>query len=141
VVSFTVLDAGAEGRRRLAEPMMIVQPDRRIRLNAEASNLLQAEGATRVLVLWDQAARKIALSITQDSDKRGYRLGYNARGGAKFTAKAFLGKIGWKANIQVRLPVKIVNGMLEAVLPVESLKTVQKISKPTMGPKTRRRNE
>lgn len=74
----------------------------------------------------------MALSITPDSDQRGYRLGYNARGGAKFTAKMFLKSIGWKAGSQVRLPVHLIKGMLEIIVPHESLEARRSVDRPKL---------
>jgi hypothetical protein len=116
-VPYTVFDADAEGRRRRADPTIIIQPDLRVRLSAEAAEILRAAGATRVLVMWDQAARKLALATTPDTDRRGYRLGYGKRGGAKFTAKVFLKKIGWNQESMVRLTAHMTKGMLETVIP------------------------
>jgi hypothetical protein len=120
-VAFKIFDASVGGRRRQTEPTIIVQPDLRIRLSAKAAEILLAAGASRVLVMWDASAHKLALAATPDTDLRGYKLGYGKLGGAKFPAKAFLKKIGWNQESMVRLTANVTKGTLETVIPSEYL--------------------
>ena len=101
-----------------------------MRLNKDAAAVLRLMGATHILILWDEAALKIAFSSTPASDSRGYKLSYHPKGsGAGFAAKAFLKHIGWKATNAIPLKLTLQKGMLQADLPAEHL-SLDKMTKP-----------
>jgi len=107
---------------RFDSPSLSISPNGGMRLNPDAAAILKAAGAEQVLLLWDKGKHRIAISVVHDKDSRAYKLKYRSTGnGASFSAKAFAKHIGWKAGRFVALPLRSVDGMLEATLPSEHL--------------------
>ena len=129
-MAFTVFESRSN---QLGSPAVSVTPTGAMRLNKDAADILKALGATHILILWDEADLRIALSVTPASDHRAYKLSYHPRGsGAGFAAKAFLKHIGWKAKSAVPLKLTMQKGMLQADLPAEHL-NLKGIMRPRKG--------
>jgi hypothetical protein len=99
-----------------------VQPSGVLRMNLEATELLKELNAVRVLLLWDSEKRKIAVAPAAKNDSRSYKLSYDSKKrSAQFAAKATIKNIGWYSDKSVRIPVHVVDKMLEGILPAEYL--------------------
>jgi hypothetical protein len=114
-------------RRPAGHPSISIQPAGSIRINKEAAEILQGLGAERLLVMWDQAKRKIALAPSPSSDTRSYKLRYYAgHNGAQIAVKAIMSRIGWNAEHSVRIRVHLADNLLEGTVPSEFLNSPRK---------------
>jgi hypothetical protein len=59
---------------RLGSPALAIATDGRLALNADAGDLLKGLGAEFVHLMWDAAARKIALRPLARADSHSYKL-------------------------------------------------------------------
>ena len=104
---------------RVEEPSLSLVPDGRIAINAAATRLLVQAKIKDVLLLWDKAARKVALRAAPKADKNSYRVSVapDLHSGS-IRAKAFLTYIGWSAprRIQYSATWHEKEGMLEITL-------------------------
>lgn len=119
---------GASDRRKPAgRPMVSIQPSGSIRVNIEATQILKELGAERVLLMWDQDRRKIAITPAAKNDQRSFKLRYDPSGnGAQFAAKSLASRIGWHAEQSVRILIHQSGELLEGVLPAENLTRTRK---------------
>ncbi|MGH9573159.1 MAG: hypothetical protein ACRD40_06470 [Candidatus Acidiferrales bacterium] len=92
--------------------------------NQPAAHILNKETVEYVLLLWDEAAHKIAIKNTSNrKDTRAYKLRYNDKGnGASFSAKTFLDFVGIDLTERHMIPVEITPNneyLLEVKIPSE----------------------
>jgi hypothetical protein len=122
-MAYEVLSAIA-ARSPAGEPMLSISAAGRIRVNTDATKLLRAMGAERVLLLWDKDKRKIAITPADKHDNRSYKLKINsAKGVAEFAAKATMRAIGWSSVRTLRIAVHQTGKMLEGTMPEDALRS------------------
>ena len=120
-MGYEVLGATAD-RSPAGRPTISVQPNGVVRVNSEATKVLKNLGAERVLLLWDKEKRRVAVAAATKNDARSYKLRVDPKKGvAQFAAKAAMRHIGWIAERSVRIPVRLVEKMLEGTIPAENL--------------------
>jgi hypothetical protein len=120
-VSFEVFDSKTN-RRAAGEATLVLRPGGKARFNRDAAHFLKEQGVERVVILWDKERRKIGIAPAKPSDSRGYSLGFNTAGNsADIAIRAFSKYVGIDAEQSIRIPLKIVDGVLEGVIPREYL--------------------
>ena len=102
--------------------MVSILPDGAMRLNQDATAILDELGAERVLLLSDEPKRKIAIAYAEADDSSAYRLWYSRkRNSSQFAAKRFARRIGWSAKQAVRVPLRWNGKLLEGTIPPDFL--------------------
>src|SRR5258708_38149695 len=106
---------------RLGSPALTITTDGRLALNADAGDLLRNTGAKFAHLLWDAAARKIALRPLTKADARSYKLTVPRahKRGMSVSGATFLRYIGWSFSKRATLAIEWneKEKLLEAVLP------------------------
>lgn len=82
--------------RRSTSPTLTISKLGRVTFNAAATDVLKAQKASNVLLLWDKEARKIGVRVATKKDTRTYTVNYaNSVNSAGFAAKTFLRYISY----------------------------------------------
>lgn len=112
---------------RMGVPTMTFSKIGQVAFNQFASRILQKETIETVLLLWDHAAKKIAMKATSNKkDTRAYTIRFNDKGnGASFSAKTFLDYVGIDYSQRKPIPITI-NPNNEYVLEVAIPETLFK---------------
>lgn len=120
-------------RVRIESPTLSLVPDGRITINAAAARIFVSHGIRSVLLLWDQANRKLAIKAAHKGDKNAYAVSIIRAGtSGSVRAKPFLSYISWNApkREMVAATWNEKEKMLEATLPPEHLTEKARTSKP-----------
>jgi len=92
---------------RIGTPAMSFSRIGQIVFNVPAAHLLKAHNIENTLLMWDSAAKKLALKTTT-KDNRAYTIRYNGKGnGASFSAKTFLDYAGIDYSERKSIPIEI----------------------------------
>jgi hypothetical protein len=83
--------------RRVTGPSVTFSKQGRLALNMTAAKLVTDLGTDLVLLMWDEAARRVAVKpIMRKDDKRAYKVRFGGKGNtAGFHAATFFDYIGW----------------------------------------------
>jgi hypothetical protein len=94
---------------RIGVPTVSFTKIGQIAFNQAAARILQKESIETILLMWDAAAKKIAMKVTSNKkDQRAYTIRYNNKGnGASFSAKTFLDHIGVDLTGRRAIPITI----------------------------------
>lgn len=95
--------------------------------NQPAARILEKENIHSALLLWDGAAKKLALKASRDpKDTRAYTIRFNPKGnGASFSAKTFLDFTGIDYSQRKSVPISINvsnEHFVEIVIPADFFK-------------------
>jgi hypothetical protein len=108
---------------RIEAPTVSIVPDGRIVMNAAAVRIFVGFRVTSVLLLWDEANRKVAIKAASKGNANTFAVSIVRGTSGSIRAKSFLSHVGWNARKRVRLPASWneKEGMFEITLPIESL--------------------
>jgi hypothetical protein len=109
---------------RIGSPVLTINRDGKITLNADAGDLLRHEGAKFIQILWDAGASKMALRPFSKLMEGSYKLTTKSgRRGMVVSGFAFLRHIHWNFSKSVTVPVEWneKEKLLEASLPREKV--------------------
>jgi hypothetical protein len=113
---------------RVEEPTVSITPYGRIYLNAAAVRVLKSQGVKSVLLLWDDANKKVALKAAAARHRDAYTVSIvpDAHSGS-LKAKSFLSFIGWHAQERTTLRAtwNDKEKMLEVSLPWEHVSSAR----------------
>jgi hypothetical protein len=107
---------------RVLTPRITFSKQGRLALNMPAAKLVTDQGTDLVHLLWDGAAKKVAVRpVMRQDDKRAYKVRFSGKGNtAGFHAASFFDHIGWDAEVHGTTAFPAVwneeNGMLEISL-------------------------
>jgi hypothetical protein len=91
---------------RIGSPILVIKPDGRFDLNADAGDLLRQAGAKFVQIFWDAETSKIALRPLAKSGESSYKLLVRSgKRSTSFSALTFLRYIGWDLSKSATVPV------------------------------------
>jgi len=113
-------------RSRGGEPELSITPQGRIRINAAGCRILLREKIKAALLMWDPAARKVAIKACLAKDKNAYAVSILHQRTGSISAKTFLNHIGWSAEKHRSVPARwnAEERMFEATLPEQPVKTI-----------------
>jgi hypothetical protein len=108
---------------RVEAPTVSITPDGRMVMNAAAVRILVGFRVTSVLLLWDEANRKVAIKAAPKGNANTFAVSIARGTSGSIRAKSFLSHVGWNARKRARLPAtwNEKEGMFEITLPIESL--------------------
>ena len=108
---------------RVETPTLAITPDGRITINAAAVRIARESRVKSVVLLWDWTNHRLAIKMTQTSDRNSYALSLTTGHSGSVRARSFLKYIGWHARKRETIAATWNEGerMFEATLPAEHL--------------------